>query len=117
MTRGRKAGSFAASSHLFPVAAFQASLPQPETGLNQRSQGPAPRSILHGQHERSAGTKNSEDLAATIPNCQPMDGPGASHSAAQDQRDFVNDGSTTFCVTAADIDEKSDEARLRQIGI
>ncbi|TKT78222.1 alpha/beta hydrolase [Aquamicrobium sp. LC103] len=55
--------------------------------------------ILHGEHERSVSTRASEELAATIPDCRLVYVPGATHSAAQDEPDFVNESILRFLET------------------
>lgn len=52
--------------------------------------------ILHGEHERSVSTRASEDLAATIPGCRLVYVPNATHSAAQDEPEFVNSAIRQF---------------------
>ncbi len=52
--------------------------------------------ILHGENERYFSRRNSEDLAATIPDCELIYVPGAAHAAAQEKPDFVNDAISRF---------------------
>jgi len=52
--------------------------------------------ILHGENERSISRQNSEDLAATIPDCELVYVPGTSHPAAQENPNFVNDAISRF---------------------
>jgi pimeloyl-ACP methyl ester carboxylesterase len=52
--------------------------------------------ILHGEDERSFGRQISEDLAATIPDCQVLYVPDAGHASAQENPAFVNDALIRF---------------------
>lgn len=52
--------------------------------------------ILHGEHERSVSVRGSQEMAATIPDCELVFVPGASHSAAQDEPAFVNEAIARF---------------------
>lgn len=57
--------------------------------------------ILHGENERYFGRRNSEELAATIPNCELVYVPNAAHAAAQENPDFVNNAISRFLRTKA----------------
>jgi len=58
--------------------------------------------ILHGEHERSVSIRASEAMAATIPSCELVHVPGASHAAAQDAPEFANAAILAFLRAAAD---------------
>jgi pimeloyl-ACP methyl ester carboxylesterase len=71
-------------------------LSEPNFALSDLAAIGMPTLILHGEHERSVSIRNSEELAATIPDCQLLYVPGATHSAAQDNPDFVNEAISRF---------------------
>jgi pimeloyl-ACP methyl ester carboxylesterase len=52
--------------------------------------------ILHGENEKSFGREISEELAATIPDCQLLYVPDASHPSPQENPGFVNDAILRF---------------------
>jgi pimeloyl-ACP methyl ester carboxylesterase len=74
---------------------------EPDFALSDLAAIRAPTLILHGEHERSVSIRASRDMAATIPDCELVHVPGASHSAAQDEPAFVNDTILRFLQAGA----------------
>lgn len=52
--------------------------------------------ILHGENEKSFGRQTSEELAATIPDCQLLVVPDAGHASPQENPGFVNEAILGF---------------------
>lgn len=69
---------------------------EPDFALADFAALPMPTLILHGENEQSVSRRASEELAATIPDCELIYVPDASHPAAQENPAFVNDAILRF---------------------
>jgi pimeloyl-ACP methyl ester carboxylesterase len=63
---------------------------EPNFALSEFASLPVRTLILHGENERSVSRRSSEELAATMPDCELLYVPGAGHPAPQENPEFVN---------------------------